>query len=488
MALFTRSGRGERIVASSRAANRLGVTTGLALAEAKGMAPSCLFEVHDSAADREVLRQLAWDCQRWSPHVSLEESEPPACLHLDLTGCIHLLGSPENYQREIVRRFERYGFQVRVGMASTIGAAWAIAKKDGPGPGGKGLGPAERQDNAASLLPLSIEALRLSPAVLEKLRSVGITTIAELLRLPRASLPSRFGNELLTRLDQMFGRVPELMTPERPPEPVLATWAGEEPVQDRGAIEYVMRSLVENVVAQLTERQLATQRLLVRWHPMGTAPYEFSVNLLQPTASAADLSELIELQLEGIRIQEPIAAFRLEAVPTRPVVARCGSLFVSGIETSVERETAIAALVNRLSIKLGAKSVLRPVPRPDPQPERAVELVPYIEASDSLSAKRSDVSQSRDRVSPPRPLYFLPRPASVEVLALSPDGPPARFRWQRENHIVAHAWGPERIETGWWRECPVRRDYYRTETNTGRRFWLFRDRESARWFLQGVFT
>ena len=48
---------------------------------------------------------------------------------------------------------------------------------------------------------------------------------------------------------------------------------------------------------------------------------------------------------------------------------------------------------------------------------------------------------------------------------------------------MARHWGPERIETGWWRRERAVRDYYRVETTEGRRFWLFRRRRDGRWFL-----
>jgi protein ImuB len=51
----------------------------------------------------------------------------------------------------------------------------------------------------------------------------------------------------------------------------------------------------------------------------------------------------------------------------------------------------------------------------------------------------------------------------------------------------AHAWGPERIETGWWRGRAVGRDYYRVATTTGRRFWRFRHLGDGQWFVQGMF-
>jgi len=68
-----------------------------------------------------------------------------------------------------------------------------------------------------------------------------------------------------------------------------------------------------------------------------------------------------------------------------------------------------------------------------------------------------------------------------------PDGPPLQFQLQGRPERIAHTWGPERIETGWWRGRPIHRDYYRIQTTTGRRYWLFRDLGEGGWFLHGTF-
>jgi protein ImuB len=62
-----------------------------------------------------------------------------------------------------------------------------------------------------------------------------------------------------------------------------------------------------------------------------------------------------------------------------------------------------------------------------------------------------------------------------------------RFRSRGREYRVASAWGPERIETGWWRGAMIARDYYHIETLTGQRFWLFRRLDDDRWFLHGAF-
>jgi protein ImuB len=81
----------------------------------------------------------------------------------------------------------------------------------------------------------------------------------------------------------------------------------------------------------------------------------------------------------------------------------------------------------------------------------------------------------------------LRRPLEVRATSVVPEGPPVRFEWEGVEHAVARCAGPERIETGWWRLRPVRRDYYRVETVEGGRFWLFRERASGTWFVHGVF-
>ena len=68
-----------------------------------------------------------------------------------------------------------------------------------------------------------------------------------------------------------------------------------------------------------------------------------------------------------------------------------------------------------------------------------------------------------------------------------PEGTPVRFRWQQREHRVTRSWGPERIETGWWRSAAVRRDYFRVEVHTGHWFWLFHRLEERDWFLHGAF-
>jgi protein ImuB len=64
---------------------------------------------------------------------------------------------------------------------------------------------------------------------------------------------------------------------------------------------------------------------------------------------------------------------------------------------------------------------------------------------------------------------------------------PRKIRRGGEEHVVVRSWGPERIETGWWRGHDIQRDYYIVETEQGTRWWIFRRHADRHWFLHGCF-
>jgi protein ImuB len=60
--------------------------------------------------------------------------------------------------------------------------------------------------------------------------------------------------------------------------------------------------------------------------------------------------------------------------------------------------------------------------------------------------------------------------------------------WESGESRIVRSWGPERIESGWWRGRDARRDYYLVETATGQRLWLFRTLTDEGWYLHGTYA
>lgn len=467
------------------------------LAEAKGLLErrgsrsqtAYTLSPDEPAEDGEALRKLAHACERFSPVVGMEESPRPESLLLDVTGCGSLFGGEENLLASIARDFRRWGWSVRLALADTIGAAWAVAHA-----GAKTAQIVPPGEQEKILRPLRIESLRLPDDAVDSLRQLGIERIEQLQALPASCLPARFGPEVLRRLAQALGNVAELIVPERPCEPIEAERSFEFPTSHRPLLETVIQEQIERIVERLRPHSQGVQRLWIQFKdPVGEIT-AVSIGTLWPSDSAAHLWELVRLRLGTVRLTREVETVRLRATVVASLESAQPEIFDSG-ERRDDR-CRLAQLVDRLSNRLGEKGVLRPRWQADHQPERASRLEPFLESSPGRrnlktkgKAKQTPAEPETllERLSRFRPVRLKARPIAVKVMSAVPDGPPVRF-WRGDcEYTVGRFWGPERIETGWWRSSSVRRDYYRIETASGQQFWLFRRLHRGDWFLQGAF-
>jgi protein ImuB len=455
--LFEESpGGGRQVAYCSRQAS--GVTPGMPLAEARALLRQANFERHDPAADTESLQTLAAECQRFSPLVGAGEE---ASLLMDVTGCAHLFGGEQPLLRQVEQFATRSGLSSRTAIADTIGAAWGICRF-----GRAGVVLHDAAESALRGLPVA--ALRLPSPLVETLTELGIQTIGHLRALPRGSLASRFGATVANRLDQAFGQLAELIDPIRPVEAARAEWTFDEPATDRRLLELSFYRLIEQVALTLRERQQGVQRLTC-----SIDDFSFTVGTTGPTAAVPHLWELIRLHLERLALPRAVTRLEVRAVLAARQAERQQQM-ISGDRTD-PRE--MRRLLDRLGSRLGPEALLRPNLVSDPLPEFACRF-------DSIFDQAADDS-SPNSLGRFRPVRMSARPIPVEVDSREPDGPPIRFRWKTEDHTIRHPWGPERIASGWWCGKQIQRDYYRVETTTGARFWLFRT-EGA-WFLHGTF-
>ena len=488
--------RGPRVVAWGRGevqqADGPILQIGMPLAEAEAMfaghgSSTVHIEAHNPATDLAGLRELARTCNEFSPLFGIEEAKSPECLLLDVTGCEHLFGSEQNLVDALAEDLRQRGFQVRVALAPTIGAAWAAAH---------GLATPHQQPTLCdigldeALAPLPITLLRLPLKTIEMLHELGLRRIGQVRALPRETLPSRFGPELLRRLDQAFGDAPELLVPERPLEPIAVVWVTDEPLTDRESLKFVSSQLLEELLSRLKPQREGVRQLLCQIKGAAARPVELVVNLVSPTDVAKHLLELLSLQVDRADLLEGISFVRLEATSVASLATRPRDLF--GFATDADTHREVSSLLDRLSNRLGTAAVVHAVLVPEAQPEFAVRHEPVV----AKSLRHSVVAESlRDSASGhgvtglrnDRPLRLFASPQQIEATAAGPEGAPMHVRWDRRDHRVVKSWGPERIETGWWRDAPICRDYFRVVTQTGQHFWIFRCFEQAAWFIHGAF-
>jgi protein ImuB len=540
----------QRIVALNDDAARLGLKLDMPLADARAMYPALPVADADAQADRRLLEAVADWCDRYTPLVGLD---PPDGLVLDIAGCAHLFGGEATLVRDLLARLAHQGFQAHAAIADTVGCAFAVARygdfqrpvhvpsslvgtRDAGAEYPEAFFIVPRGRAETAVLPLPVAALRVDAETAGALAAMGLKRVADLAARPRAPLAARFGENLLLRLDRALGRADEPISPRLPLPQAMAEQRFAEPIALEGSvlgsIEYLARQL-----AELLERRGEGARLIaVALFRTDGVVHRLEIGTGVPLRDPARVRRLFEDRLAALgEACDPGFGYdmvRLSALLTErcePVQAGLHRDGASGVPPAEE----LAHLIDRLGARFGLRRITRLVPQDTHIPEFAVAAVPAHAARPERSATRSaaqwcvadpgprfenrqpesrisgaplarctasetrEESLAQESLSPTRPIRLFERPEPIEAIAEVPDGPPVRFRWRQVLHQVAQAEGPERIAMQWWRDASGRaltRDYFRVESVSGARVWLYREglygreTERPRWFLHGLFA
>jgi protein ImuB len=546
---------GCRVVTFCSQAAEYGVAHNMPLAEASALLPYEIeqdetaddnvqpsvvgprFELADPKRDHSALITLAHFCQQYTPLFGVEETECPESLFLDVTGCTHLFDGQQALVNRIESDFQKAGYVARVAMAKTFGAAWAFSHYfQLPQKTSGRINTAaitssgcvvQPEYTEAILKELPIAALRVNEGTTRRFAEFDVFTIRQLSELPRISLPSRFGKEVLLRFDQALGERSEVLKFERPPEPVQEKWSSEYSTDNHTVLLKVLDDLIERICHQLESRHQGTNELQICVSSTHTTQqarpvFQFAVRLTEPTANTKHLTDLIWLQLEREALKKQRAYTHKRAgkknVPQAfdaefsQVTVRANSIALLarrprdlfGGLLNQDNEKELRTLLDRLSNRLGSEAVVQSSMIDDPQPELMFEWIPFVGQENKSRTIRSKAkNKTSDQSQPPntrtadhpshnlngisRPLSLYSTPIPIEVQLGSEPLNVMRFRCRRKVFQVTAIEGPERIQTGWWRSDPIKRDYIRVHTQEQQHFWLFRCGTTRRWFLQGVF-
>jgi protein ImuB len=481
----------QRIAGLDARAEALRLKPGMGIAEARAMHPDIDVVEADPEADRRLLEGLADWCDRYTPLVAIDGENG---LFLDISGCAHLFGGEKALLADLMARFFHQGFDVRAGLASTPGAAWATARFAT----GQILAPGNERKFLARL-PLS--ALRIDARTKASLESVGLRSVGAIMDGPRAPLVRRFGAELIERLDQALGRLEEAISPRLPVAPLSVERHLADPLSLIDDIERLIGLLAATLKVDLERREEGARALELLLFRVDGMVSRITVGASRPIREPVLVRRLFHERLaalgETIDAGYGFDLVRLSALSTARFDARQADLAGEVVEDGGEE---LAIFADRISARLGEAAVLEAIPVESHLPERAASARPYAQEEarkDGAERPARAAQQATRRLRlPDRPIRLFRQPEPIDVPATEiPDGPPLNFRWRRALHRVARAEGPERIAPEWWRQAAdaPTRDYYRIEDAEGRRYWLYRQglynaQAVPRWFLHGVFA
>ncbi len=378
-------------------------------------------------------------------------------------------------------------------------------------------------DAALDALPIAhLESL--GPSA-RRMRGIGLFTLADLRRLPPKGLARRFGPGLVDELARAAGDRPDPQVVFEAPSRFDARVELMARVESAEALVFASQRLLAQLGGWLTARRAAVRRFTLilhhdRWTRDAIEPTPVDIALATPSSDPARLLTLVRERLTRLELKAPVLELALEA----PVIVEEQETHHTLFPERDDAVETLARLLEKLTARLGPDAMARIERVADHRPERAWREVSgdLLDASSASIGTRSarpaartsrgpsnprtkpsrtgataaperdadpDVGVSHRPITPgcssgPRPAWLLSEPQQLEVRVDRP------LYESLPLDLVA---GPERIESGWWDDATVTRDYFIAENAAGHLVWVYRERliapdERPAWYLQGLFA
>jgi protein ImuB len=467
---------------------------------------------------------LADVAREFSPRI---ETNAPRDVVLDLSGLTRLFGDARTIAEHMRRTAADRGVRVRVAIAGTRTAARLLVRHRA------GLTVIEPGTEAAALASLPITLLvalldeprrhgdtetNFGVELLSTLRRWGLRTLGDLAALPSDEVASRLGHDGTEWQRLARGEDPRPLVPAVPEERFEQSLDLEWPIEEIEPLSFVLGRLMEPLAAHLEQRDRGAAVLHVRLDLIKSAGaareiYERSLQLPFPIRDARTLRTLALLDLES---HPPSAAIDRVTVAVDPTPARIVQW--SLLTRSLPSPEHMSTLMARLHALMGESRCGSPVVVDSWQPG-VFAMKPFAPQDSNAIHKNeprrhrgtemTNIEDLRVSVAP----WLVRKDVASPVVALRRFRHPVPVRVQAEHGrpsslmvmrrglsggSVESCSGPWRTSGGWWGlgasspgsripdPEPWDRDEWDVSLTGGATYRLHRERNTNRWFIEGI--
>jgi protein ImuB len=404
-------------------------------------------------AEKSALERLAAWAYQFSSTVIIGEAPEElrrartAALWLEIGASLKLFGGFRKLIEKLEAEFEPLHYTYKLGIASTLEGAALLARAD------IRLALTTMQALLARINKLSVAQLALAPEITQQLHMVGIRTIGAALEVPRGAIARRFGTDASHYLDRLIGAAPDPREPFKLPHTYSTRFEFGFELSNTEALLFPVRRMLREFAGFLMARDTAVQRFQLAFVHRECAPTELTIGMTMPDRNSDRFFALIREQLERVALPAPTSELTLSASEFSSPTALQTDLLNGALDQAEE----LSHTIDRLTARLGEDHVYGIRTAADHRPE----------SSWTIAADESRIAARRF---PERPLWLLPEPKLLQSSALPTQG------------------GPERIESGWWENKDVQRDYFVIRTHGGADLWVYRDLRDSHWYLHGFWS
>jgi protein ImuB len=479
------------------AAQQQGIKAGMTLSMASALCHDLQVLPYQAEQELQYLQQIAALLYQISADIALD---PPCALWLRIEPMLALYGGLAAYLGTLSQHITALQLQTRMAVAHSAAAAQLLCFSQ---PGFVSDDPAliTAALHHCPLHHCQLQSTGSGQKILQQLQAMGINSLGQLLAIPRSELSRRFSAEVIIILDQLTGDRPTVSQFYQPPEQFCQSLELLYQLEHSQQLQAPLGYLLQLLQNYLQLRDQHCYQLQLRLELRDHRPLVLSLQSACGEYQQGRWLTLFQLKLQQLKLPAPLLKMQLSAGQT---TARDGdNLLLFGARSqgaTADAGTTVAKaevlrLRSLLAAKLGAERVQQPLLFADHRPELAngahgSDLITGVGALAANVQQRqsnhipSDLQQLRQNR-----LYLTPQlqaanPSPPVTLPLRPGlllARPVPLRMQLQLQP-----GLERIQTGWWDQNQVQRDYYIGRNNQGQWCWAFKN--TSGWYLQGYFA
>ncbi len=431
----------DRVTGASEEVLAAGVSLGMPKREAEALAPFATVLVRDVGDETRRFEPVVAVIEDLIPRV---EVVAPGLVFVPVSGAVNYYGGESALAGRIAKELDRVigdrrGGEALIAIADgPFAARWAAATTV--------VGePRIVTDSISFISHLDLSTLRESIGgneLIDTFRWLGISTLGDLARLPRATLATRFGNQGLSAHRLASGEDQFVNPRDLPPElAVDATF--EDPLESLEAVAFTGRALAERLLNGLRAAGVAPHRVTILAEA-ALGPPRIRVWRSADPFTERSLSDRVWWQLrawvEAGGVPGGIVRLRIEPADLSGEGRQLGLLQDESSRLETERS------LMRAQALLGPEAILQGKAQGGRMPEERVAWSPWGEPE--IPVQRDPDAPWPGSTPPPSPALVPPRLQPLEVEW--DGGLPSRMRLGTRWEPVLTWSGPWRLSGRWW--------------------------------------
>lgn len=453
-----------QILHACEAAEHHGVRAGMTATQAQARCPALVLLRRDAAQETAAQQALLQCAAQWTPHY---ETTLPGCCVLDLRRSRDVAGHEETHGQSMLNWLaSQTALSARAGFAVNADLAMLAARA-----ADSVLVLRDARDEASFLHQLPISTLRPTADTQQVLALWGVRTLGELIRLPRADVAARLGQEGQLLWDMAAGGRQRLLKLVRPAMSFHEEMELEHAIECLEPLLFLLRRLLQGLCERLADVWLVAAAMQLTLRFQDRTEHQRELHVAEPARDPELLLRVLETHLSSLSAAAPIQYVALEIRPVTPV-GNQGQLF----ERALRDPNRFAETLTQLEALLGTGQV----GKARLLPSRRTDAFTVTAFHDPLPSGAAPIVHTPAGL----PLRRL-RPSPRVQVRLAQQGSPESFHHGRQWHDIAKVEGPWLLSGDWW-DATQRwdKEVWTVQTHAGVLYQLARQNEV--WLLEGT--